>query len=343
MNEENPDLSKKQGSWLQPLTNEKFIHGFLWALYFFVTAYSRRDPGLTMDQVIFALNYMVMVILVNYVFLPQFLYRKKYLGFMGATLAALTITMLIEETILEPIYFPERGAYFNPFDGLIEIGSILIFFLGFRLLWDHQVNLQRIDQLQKEKVKSQLDFLKSQIDPHFLFNNLNNLYSYALKGSPETPGMILELSDIMRYVLYESQESFVSLSKELKQIQNYVSLQRTQLKGRGNIELKTEGEVKGFRIAPLILFPFIENSFKHSHDSQLDEIVIKINLSIHDGKLRFACSNPYSEIGKENTTSSGIGLKNVRERLELLYPDKYQLDINKAGGFYEVSLELELI
>lgn len=337
--------SKRGLQWLRAFNNEKTIHFSLWVLYFFGTAFSERNPGLTLDQIVFALNYMGMVFLVNYVYLPGFLYQNKRALFVVATLVTLTASMLLEELVLESIFFPHsRGSYFNPYYGIIEIGTILIFFLGFRLLWDHQKNLQQIDQLQSEKLESQLNFLKSQINPHFLFNNLNNLYSYALRGSSETPRMILQLSEILRYVLYESQGSFVSLTKELQQVENFIELQRLQLEGRGNINLTIKGSPEGYRIAPLMLFSFIENCFKHSNNTVSEGIVIQIHISVEQGKLHFECSNPYNrEYMTSDSPAPGIGLKNVKERLTILYPGKHELNIEDAEETYTVRLELDLV
>ncbi|MDN5204920.1 histidine kinase [Fulvivirgaceae bacterium BMA10] len=330
----------------QLVENEKVVHALLWGLYLIGIAYSKREPSLSLDELVFAVNYILMVMVVNYVLLPRFFYRKKYGWFVISLLATLTTAMFIEELVLEKIFFPDtRGDLFNPYYGLIEIGTILVFFLGFKLAWDYRSKLQQIDQLEKEKFEGQLNFLKSQINPHFLFNNLNNLYSYALDKSDETPKMILRLSNILRYVLYESQDSFVSLSREIYQIRNYVDLQRLQLEGRGEVHFNVEGKSEGYQIAPLLLFSFIENCFKHSHSSQLDQIKIEISITIENKMLYFKCTNPYNDTPdlSNEELPSGIGLQNVMERLRLLYPKKHQLDMNRDNGVYKVDLELELI
>ncbi len=328
--------------------NEVFVHALLWVLYLLATAYSRREPGLELYQLVFTFNYIIVVTLVNYVFLPRLFYRKRYKAFFGAVAAVLFASMLLEELVLEKIFFPDtRGDYFNPYYALIQISTTVGFFGGFRLAWDYHFTTRAMETLEKEKAESQLNYLKSQINPHFLFNNLNNLYAYALEKSDKVPEMILGLSDILRYVLYESQGTYVSLGRELEQLKHYVALQRTQLEGRGSVTLAIDGEAEGYRIAPLLLFSFVENSFKHSHSSQLAHVNIAITVTVADGRLLFVCTNPYEDVYRDsqhpNGEAKGIGLKNVRERLQLLYADKHELTITEDGQTYTVALDVELV
>jgi len=330
------------------IANENVVHALLWVLYLLATAYGGREQGLKQYQVAFTLNYVAAVIVVNYVLLPKLFYRKRYRLFLASVALLLTASMLVEELVLEIIYFPDtRGDTFIPYYALIQIGTTMLFFAGFKLAWDYHFKTRELETLEKEKAESQLNYLKSQINPHFLFNNLNNLYAYSLEKSDKVPEMILGLSDILRYVLYESQGTYVSLGRELEQLRHYVALQRTQLEGRGSVTLDIHGEVEGYRIAPLLLFSFVENSFKHSHSSQLDHVKIAIVLEISAGKLHFVCANPYEAVYRDSQRpdgkAKGIGLKNVRERLQLLYPDKHQLAIEEDGQTYRVTLDLELL
>ncbi|MGB0175995.1 MAG: sensor histidine kinase [Owenweeksia sp.] len=200
-----------------------------------------------------------------------------------------------------------------------------------------------MEQLQSVVKESELQYLRSQINPHFLFNNLNNLYAYALEQSPKTPEIILELSGVLRYMLYECQERYVSLSKEVEQLRNFVNLSRMQFEDRGEIRLSVKETGEDYQIAPLILPVFVENACKHSLSSQSDNISISIELSLKDnGELQFVCENTFSPESNTDRLSRGIGLENVQKRLELLYPDAYHLNINTTGNVYRVELYLQL-
>ena len=143
---------------------------------------------------------------------------------------------------------------------------------GFKFGWDALGKQQEVDELKIAVKESELQFLKTQINPHFLFNNLNNLYSYAIEQSPETPEIILELSGLLRYMLYECKEDFVPLTKEVDQLENFISLSEMQVEERGSVKFSTQNILANFKIAPLILIVFIENAFKHSTASQVDNL-----------------------------------------------------------------------
>ncbi len=321
----------------------------LWALFFIGTAYDdRRDrPHLHFRDVVFALNYFVAVLLINYWLLPRFLYRKRYLGFLLLGMGIFAASIAVEEFVLEPIFFPntERGQTFQGvWPTISEVGSVLLLFVGFKLAWDNLKKQSQLERLEKEKMESQLQFLRSQLNPHFLFNNLNNLYSYAQENSPKTPGIILQLSAIMRYVLYESQGNFVPLEKELKYLEDFIRLQELQLEGRGAITFAVQGDPYGKVIAPLILIAFVENCFKHSLSTQAENIVIDIRADVRENQLDFRCSNTYSPT--TNTSNEylgkGIGLDNVRKRLELLYPGRHQLETRATETVFYADLQLDL-
>lgn len=296
-------------------------------------------------QPAFFLNYVWANLLISYVFVPKFFYKKKYLQFSLLTLLVVFTVIMIEEFVLEKIFFPfTRGADFN---GVLlssgEVLSVLVALAGMKIAWD-AINRQReLDELRVAIKESELTFLNSQINPHFLFNNLNNLYSYSVERSPKTPEIILGLSGVLRYMLYECREASVPLTKEIEHLQNFIQLYELQIEERGTVDFKTENIEEGYIIAPLILNVFVENAFKHSQSGQSDQIkiVVSIKVDVH-GELSFTCINNYkpedSLIGKEN----GIGLVNVKKRLHLLYPDQHQLNIDQSDDEYTVSLKIQL-
>jgi len=204
---------------------------------------------------------------------------------------------------------------------------------------DWFVNEKVRKNLEKDKLAAELAFLKSQINPHFLFNSLNNIYSLAYQRSDKTPEAVLKLSEIMRYMLQESNESQVELSKELRYLGNYIELQKLRFKGEANVELVISGNEANKRIAPLILIAFVENAFKHGLASDPSH-PIKIYIDITETNLVFSVYNKKSTQNKDVT--SGIGLNNVKRRLDLLYSGKYKLVITDNDLTYYSELSLVL-
>ncbi|MEL6944115.1 MAG: histidine kinase, partial [Bacteroidota bacterium] len=209
--------------------------------------------------------------------------------------------------------------------------------------WDALNKQREVENLKATVQESELQFLKSQINPHFLFNNLNNLYSYAIENSPKTPDIILQLSSILRYMLYECKAEFVPLTKEIEQLENFTQLNELQIEDRGTIQFHNQDIQTNYQIAPLILIVFIENAFKHSQASQSEDIFIDIDVRLSPkGMLHFSCKNNYQPVTNTENLAHGIGLENVKKRLELLYPNKYNLKINKTKSMYKVDLSIQL-
>jgi sensor histidine kinase YesM len=197
-------------------------------------------------------------------------------------------------------------------------------------------------EMENEKLNSELAFLKSQVNPHFLFNILNNICSLARKKSDNTENAIIQLSRIMRYMLYDSKDEKVSLEKEVEYLQNYIDLQRLRISDSVNINFTIEGNINGKMVEPMLLIPFVENAFKHGV-SYLDESNIDIHLKIDQEVLHFRVEN--NRIKKNNDPvqqESGIGLKNVLRRLDLLYPGTHIINIEETTAKYIVNLYISL-
>jgi len=175
---------------------------------------------------------------------------------------------------------------------------------------------------------------------------LNNLYEYTITKSDKAPDLVLQLSKVLRYVLYETDRDYIQLEKEIQFLHQYIALQKAQLESRGHVDfnLKRKDSEDELLIAPFILMPFIENSFKHSLNSQENGIAIQIDITIEGHKLEMLVSNTYEQYSKMETdlTESGIGLKNVKKRLELMYPKNHSLEIDKSNTNYIVRLFLTL-
>lgn len=317
----------------------------LHVVVFIFYSYNKRDPGVKFFQVMFFLNYAVAALLINYVFLPRFLYKGRELLFTLYLMLVIALVIFVEEAILENIFFPDtRGGHFpGVFFNLLSAMPSITILCGFKFAWDALQKQREMQQLKDVVKESELQYLRSQINPHFLFNNLNNLYAHAMEHSPKTPEIILELASVLRYMLYDCKEKYVLLSKEVEQMQNYIKLNELQIEGRGKVSFTAPEVASGLRIAPLLLMVFIENAFKHSASSQTQNIDISITIEMgDDGVLKFECTNTFEPSTNTADLDKGIGLENVRKRLELLYPDAHTLDINDEGGHYSVVLHIGL-
>ena len=317
------------------------LHAVVFSFY----SYEEDHPPIESYQGVFFLNYTVATAIISYGLLPRFFYRKKYLSFFAYTLLIIAGVILIEELVLEKIYFPDtRGKGFpGLFYSLWEMLPVMAILSGAKFAWDALGKQREVDALKATIQESELQFLKSQINPHFLFNNLNNLYSYAIAQSPKTPAIILELSSVLRYMLYECKAERVPLSKEIEQLENFTRLSELQIEERGTVHFAAQNVLSHYEIAPLILMVFVENAFKHSQAGQSDNICIDIDIRLSDqGKLDFLCKNNYQPTTNTTDVSHGIGLGNVQKRLQLLYPNAHQLTIRQTESQYEAQLSMQL-
>lgn len=314
------------------------------AVVFVFYGYSRNNPQFEEYEYVFFLNYALGGLIINYWLLPSFIYNKKYLQFGIYFLVIVVAMMVMEEFVLEKIYFPDtRGQRFFAVGNLLNMLPIIGILSGFKFAWDALGKQKEVDELKDSAKESELQFLKSQINPHFLFNNLNNLYAHAIENSPQTPTIILELSAVMRYMLYDCQANYVSLSKEIEHLSNFINLSNLQIEGRGKVGFEMPKLTQDHRIAPLILIVFVENAFKHSSSSQTEDIEISITLEVSpQGELEFTCANSYMDQSNTQDINNGIGLENVKKRLQLLYPNAHTLDIVKSKNQYEVKLKIDL-
>lgn len=317
----------------------------LHALVFIFYSFDKDNPLITFQQIIFFLNYALAAFLINYLLLPRFFFQKKYLHFFAYLLLIIIGVIVMEELVLEKIYYPDtKGKSFpGVFYSLLDVLPVITILSGFKFAWDALGKQREVDELKTAVKESELQFLKSQINPHFLFNNLNNLYAYALEKSSKTPEIILELSGILRYMLYECKEKYVALSKEVVQLENFINLNEMQIEERGQVSFSSQNIRQGYQIAPLILVVFIENAFKHSTASQTDEILIDVDLNLSEkGILDFVCKNSFQPQSNTDNLLHGIGLENVKKRLQMIYPDAHQLNIKKGENLYEVHLTIDL-
>ena len=200
-----------------------------------------------------------------------------------------------------------------------------------------------IKEINQKQLETELSLLKAQVNPHFFFNTLNNLYSLSLSKSKKVPEVILKLSEMMRYVLESAKKQKVGLEQEIEFINSYISLERLRYTDNCDISFKTSGNLREKMIAPMILVTFVENAFKHGSCSPASKPYVHIKLNMEGNLMKFSVKNSIGEINNNGlNNSSKTGLSNVRRRLDLLYPNRYRLDINKNSDSFEVYLELSL-
>jgi len=214
--------------------------------------------------------------------------------------------------------------------------AALAIFVNFTEAWFRSQKLRQ--EIENERLQSELKMLRFQVNPHFLFNTLNNIYTLVYKKADTAPEAVLKLSNLMRYMLYESDSENVLLEKELNYITNFIELQKLRLAQHHKVHFSILGESNRHRIAPLLLIPFIENAFKHSAKA-IDNSEVNIKIHINHQCLEFICINDYKP-NQQTKVHSGVGLQNAKKRLQLLYPDNHTLEINATNNKFSVYLQL---
>jgi two-component system LytT family sensor kinase len=323
---------------------------FLFLLYSMVEVLMTHQPFFyTVSNNVVRLMILGMAVYYNvYRLIPQYLVDKKFLPYVGFLILTVLIVTPLESLL---IYLKSSGHpniraevvenlnwYFIPNFFVLATSTVV------KITVDWYTNIKEKQELVTETMQSELRFLKSQINPHFLFNTLNSLYALTLKKSDLAPDIVLKLSEMMRYMLYECNEKWVPLSKEVNYIANYLELERIRQGNRVDILYEVEGLVSDQKIAPLMFIPFIENCFKHGLGSHISKGFVNIRLNVRGNDIDLRIENSKGEVmPKQNhPRSGGIGLVNVRRRLDLLYPNRYQLTVDDAPTSYAVRLVLRL-
>ncbi len=291
----------------------------------------------------------ILLFYINYlIILPTFLNRKKYLWVALSILLLVMVTAFIKCGLAYYFYdivIKRNGSkvvidFWDYYSSAAFVSCFFIFLSTvLKFIQDWFLNEKVKSNLENENLIAELAFLKSQINPHFLFNSLNNIYSLAYQKSEKTPEAILKLSEIMRYMLYESNEDKVALSDEIRYLENYIELQKLRFKDNISIKFDINGDPLGLMITPLVLISFVENAFKHGIATDIEN-PISIVLNLSDDKLLFHVSNIKSSMNKDIT--GGIGLQNVQRRLSLIYKDRYRLHIDDNNDIYNCELYLNL-
>jgi len=212
---------------------------------------------------------------------------------------------------------------------------------GLKSLIHFMEQKKKQEELEKQNIKSELALLRTQLNPHFLFNTLHNIDTLIFENQNKASKSIVKLSDIMRYMLKDAKDDYVNLNKELENLENYIELEKLRLKNEKFLKYSVSGNSEGLKIAPMVLLPFIENAFKHSVESDLENGII-IRIEIEERIIKFMCENKFDESDSLKDTVHSIGLDIIKKRLELIYPKKHRLTINSNDSTYKVNLEILL-
>lgn len=324
-----------------------WVHILVWIVYFCVMMLPGMLGKPADVQVYYLVHYIILLVSVYVnilVLIPRYFQKEKYRYYFAGLLliwlagaAGIYISGIVKHT----------GAQQVPL--LQLLGPVVAFSMEFFLLCLYKLSKEwyiksnRAKDMELAKIKAELGLLRSQLDAHFIFNTLNNLYLLVLNKSDKAPGAVLMLSDLLSYTIYESREEKVLLAKELDFLRSYINLQKLRLGNNQLVQLDVQGEESGY-IAPLILFNFIENAFKHADGNVYlsgKEYYIYISVTIKQETVVMKVIN-----GKSNRSSNtpgqqkGIGMYNAIQRLELVYPERYKLDTQAADSLYEVTLTI---
>lgn len=278
------------------------------------------------------------------VLFPLFLEKGKYFLYgifvLGAVVLGAGFYIILFDKWIDYIF---TGYYFIAYYSFWDISLYFIIYILLTSLFRLARGYFRLHEIEKEKTLTELKALKSQINPHFLFNSLNSIYSLARKNSTETPDKIVQLSDLMRHIIYESDVEFIPLEKEVEMVKNYIELQNLRTSEKNKIKLKVLGEIGDKKIAPLLFIPFVENSFKHGLKGGAQNIFVDIKIEIWDTILHFEIENSKGKTSEVNDSKyNGIGIGNVKKRLELIYPNSHLLKISDNKNTFKVLLEVQL-
>jgi len=282
----------------------------------------------------------------NYFFLiPRYLLTKKYWFYFSFLLLAIVTVFLFSGGIFffsdfNPEILPRTNPSIEKIFPAIIVNALLLWLLSIvsSVLW---TAYNRLKQTESEKLSAQIASLKSQINPHFLFNTLNNIYATAIDTSPKTADMVDKLSEMMRYTMKDTQKDFVLLEDELNYINNYIELQKLRLDRSVKLEYHCLENVPALRIAPMLLVPFVENAFKHGVNSE-QKSSIKIEITMDRKEFQLSVVNNKVLVQRDISESSGLGIENTKHRLNLIYPSKHLLVIHDTEKEFFVSLYINL-
>lgn len=330
----------------------KLHHVFFWMLVLGTWFFFRADDYATKDlafkvTLIKVADIAMLIYITNYILIPFLLYKKRYFLFALIFLAMIFGSSILKMNIIGHMIGNNALVNWSEnfkdrlYDNILPHIFLVIAGAAVKLMFDYGKLQQRMAETAKEKAEAELNFLKSQINPHFVFNSLNSVYFLINKDNAEARDALHKFSDMLRYQLYEMNGEKVAIEKEVKYLRDYIDLQQLRKDEKYTAQLISSPAVKNFSIEPLLLIPLVENAFKHvsHHADKVNHIRVTMNYA--SGAFSFIVENS-TDNSAAKEQPGGIGLVNVQRRLELLYPGKHELTINETAGNFIVQLNLQL-
>lgn len=335
------------------------LHLAFWGVYFsfflYQITFSRHgeepDYGIAFIDAFAQIGTMALLSYLNYFyFLPRFLKNQNLwryiIEFIVPFIVLVTALIYFKRYIYFDEHEPNHKGYLYSSKFVVQsfIGSLfIVIFVGMLRFAEDWFELEaKRKEIENEKLMAELRFLKAQINPHFLFNTLNNLYYLAFTNSPNTTQVIAKLSQMMRYMIYDSNHATVPMSKEIEYMENYISLEKLRLNNQIPINFEVKGQTDGLMIVPLIFITFLENAFKHGVSNNSENAWVNIFISVEGKQCTYRVENSKIPKNTNNEEKSGIGLQNLQRRLALSYPDNYELKVEDETDKYSVELSINL-
>jgi sensor histidine kinase YesM len=281
-----------------------------------------------------------------YLLIPLFYLRKRTFAYVLSVIGSLVLIILFS-IICSYLLNNHSGNTFRlmpPVFGHSILLFVVVLFvsLGLRMNAEWKKTEEQKVKIEKEKLNAELSYLKAQVNPHFLFNTLNVIYTLATLKSEQTAEAVMKLSKLMRYVILDAHTPYVPLEKELSYVENFIELHRLRLANNNQIDFRISGNTEGLQISPFILIPFVENAIKHG-TSTIEPMMINIEIILLNNELQFTVKNNKLTTKSDTQNSTGVGIENTRKRLEMIYKQKYTLQINETEKTFEVKLNLFLV
>lgn len=337
------------------IRNPVLQHGVFWMVSFYVllNIFSSSSTFQKIDfiyTIIFTFTLIIPVFLNLYLAIPTLLRKGRYLLYIVCFLLLLFLFSWLNQLVFDRFIDLLLPEYF--FISYYSYGDVLKFFGVFLLIttllqlskewFELNTTRQKMILLEREKIEAELKALSNQVNPHFLFNSLNVLYSLAVQQKKEAPEAILKLSDILRYVIYDSTGNSTSIDAEVKLIQNYIDLQRFRVGDNAHIEFKVNVSDQHKTVAPMLLLPLVENGFKHGIKGDIEQTYLNIALRVEGNVLNFVVENNKGVgLNEEKGQSHGVGLENIKSRLQLLYPGNHEFYIASLENSFRVELSIK--
>ncbi|WP_111684175.1 sensor histidine kinase [Winogradskyella tangerina] len=346
----NINLFERKANYHRPLV----FNGVLWSLAFVILlfVFSKGNKPITIDY-IYTVTFLIALAIpasINfYVLMPKLLKKERYIAYILAFIFNLVVFAYLSTWLLEPILDLLFTSFF--FISYLTKENIFFVFTIFLVVstliklaedWFYfNKSENKILRLKNQQIETQLSALRAQINPHFLFNSLNVIYALALEQKEGITNAIVQLSDILRYVIYDSDNEQVSLKDEIKLLKNYIAFQDHRVNTPNTTKLELEIENEDFKIYPMLLLPLLENSYKHGIDTSKTEQPITITMSQANSKFEFIITNKNLDTNNQlRDKHSGVGLENIKNNLNLVYPNNHQFEVSETSDQFKVRLSI---